>query len=931
EFAGTVSYMAPEQLEGKPRPASDQYSLGVIVYQWLCGELPFSGSFTEIASQHVLIPPPSLSERVSGLPIELERVVFTALAKDSQERFASVTAFAEAFENVSRTIDPARMSLLPAAYAGSQIEDLSTINGVTSTTIEKTKTSATVAPNTDQPTAPIQSPDPKVTPNITSPILPAINTEETKESKQRTEDNEYATILGSANEQKPTPASQQADEQASTPASQPGTEETEEASPDDAETLFDKDATTPVKAIAKSGKASTLTDKNDDYKTILAADPHEQEANAVPETSQEAKPDTNEEAEPEASDLELEPKEPDDQQAQELEDQLDHQSTKLIHDPNYTIDTTERPTITMAEIEFPANIATSKSKVDISERSTVNINNASGRPKTTVPPVNHSKPAVREVSLGNNPPQSVTNLDTAHAAGLYPAASFSSMQTSLAQSPAPHPPDRKDRTRHNKKNAPSVQPPVQIMHPYFMPGTPLPPGYILKPAKRRRSGLPFIVILLLLLLLMGSAAGLFYFNPGKARAIVQQIIKVWAAKPSVTATPKAVVSSKVTITLTLPNTTFKNTFGITAVPGTPDSTKDQVSARLLQATSPMQSQTTTITVPSTIPGKQADGILQLVNPTSSPIQLAAGTTYTSTSGIQIVIDPATTVPALQSITVNAHAASTGLTGNIPALDLNTCLNQGNPPPLTGTGSPTPGTVTSIHSSAGRHQLQNIQVGQQFLNLTCTGSGTIQNPVAFSGGVNDTSAKIVKQKDIDSATRALNDQLLTGIQKQFQAQVQDGENIDGDPQCQQAFTQNHNVGDLADSVTVKGTITCLAETYNLSAANDLARLDLQNSIDHPNANGGYQLVGQIDTSLVSVSAPDANNAIKLNILAQGIWNYQISDSKKQAIIQSILGKNPQDAQNILITQNGVSKATITGAGNLLPEDPKQIILVINTQQ
>ncbi len=41
---GTISYMAPEQIQGRPRPASDQYSLAVVVYEWLMGMKPFSGS-----------------------------------------------------------------------------------------------------------------------------------------------------------------------------------------------------------------------------------------------------------------------------------------------------------------------------------------------------------------------------------------------------------------------------------------------------------------------------------------------------------------------------------------------------------------------------------------------------------------------------------------------------------------------------------------------------------------------------------------------------------------------------------------------------------------------------------------------------------------------------------------------------------------------
>src|SRR5579859_5357401 len=65
--AGTVAYMAPEQLQGKPVYASDQYSLGVVVYEWLSGSRPFEGSFVEIATQHTLVPPSPLSEKMPAV------------------------------------------------------------------------------------------------------------------------------------------------------------------------------------------------------------------------------------------------------------------------------------------------------------------------------------------------------------------------------------------------------------------------------------------------------------------------------------------------------------------------------------------------------------------------------------------------------------------------------------------------------------------------------------------------------------------------------------------------------------------------------------------------------------------------------------------------------------------------------------------------
>lgn len=100
DLAGTIAYMAPEQIQAQAVPNSDQYSLGVVVYEWLCGTRPFHGSFTEIAVKHTLVPPPPLREHIEGLSPALEAVVMKALAKDPNQRFPSVMAFALALEQV---------------------------------------------------------------------------------------------------------------------------------------------------------------------------------------------------------------------------------------------------------------------------------------------------------------------------------------------------------------------------------------------------------------------------------------------------------------------------------------------------------------------------------------------------------------------------------------------------------------------------------------------------------------------------------------------------------------------------------------------------------------------------------------------------------------------------------------------------------------
>ena len=87
DIVGTVAYMAPEQIQGKPRPASAQYSLGIVVYEWLSGDRPFHGSFAELCTQHMYAPPPPLHEKVPSIPPDVERIVLTALAKDRKQRF----------------------------------------------------------------------------------------------------------------------------------------------------------------------------------------------------------------------------------------------------------------------------------------------------------------------------------------------------------------------------------------------------------------------------------------------------------------------------------------------------------------------------------------------------------------------------------------------------------------------------------------------------------------------------------------------------------------------------------------------------------------------------------------------------------------------------------------------------------------------------
>jgi eukaryotic-like serine/threonine-protein kinase len=102
--ASTYAYMAPEQWRGAPRPATDQYSLAALLYQVLTGNPLFHGTPEELMHQHTTSQPAPPGTINPVLSQGIDSVLLRALAKQSDDRFPTVSAFADAFEQAIQLI-----------------------------------------------------------------------------------------------------------------------------------------------------------------------------------------------------------------------------------------------------------------------------------------------------------------------------------------------------------------------------------------------------------------------------------------------------------------------------------------------------------------------------------------------------------------------------------------------------------------------------------------------------------------------------------------------------------------------------------------------------------------------------------------------------------------------------------------------------------
>jgi len=268
---------------------------------------------------------------------------------------------------------------------------------------------------------------------------------------------------------------------------------------------------------------------------------------------------------------------------------------------------------------------------------------------------------------------------------------------------------------------------------------------------------------------------------------------------------------------------------------------------------------------------QAHGFITFYNGEFTRVTVPAGTILTGANGVHIITDqdaaiPAGNPPSYGQVTISAHAAQAGTTGNIQADDIN--------------------------------------------QACCFASVLAKNPEHFTGGQDARDYQTVAKADIDNAARPLQTALSESSNGAFHGQLTPGEKLIPLP-CSPAVSPDHHIGEAAATVTVTVSQTCRAVAYETAALQKSAAAILATE-GKKAAGAHYRLIGTVQVTVLHAGITgQARGLASIMVHIAGVWGYQFTQAELHRIAQQIAGKPQEAARTILRHVPGIQSATIAG--------------------